>query len=198
MLQLHPILLASGSAIRQQMLRAVGLEFSVEPSGVDEEALTPILAHLPVPEQALALGRAKALAVSARQPQAYILAADQMCAQDGKIFGKPGSFEQAEAQLAQLVGRTHQQHCGAVIAHGGQVVWEMAAMATLTMHALSDAEIRAYIQADAPLASCGSYKFESIGRHLFAATEGDHDVIKGLPLVPMLAQLRALGVVRFA
>lgn len=194
----HPIILASGSAIRQQMLKGCGLEFSVEPSGVDEKALTPTLAHLPVPQQALALGRAKALAVSAKHPHAYVIGADQMCALEGTIFGKPGSYEKAEAQLMQLAGHTHQQHCGAVIAHDGQVIWELAASASLTLHPLSREEVRAYIAADAPLASCGAYKFEALGRRLFSAVEGDHDVIKGLPLVPLLAQLRALQVIALA
>lgn len=198
MIHHHPIILASGSAIRQQMLKGCGLEFSVEPSGVDEEALTPTLAHLPVPQQALGLGRAKALAVSARHPNAYVIGADQMCALGTTVYGKPGSYEKAEAQLLELAGNTHQQHCGAVLAHGGEIIWELAATASLSVHPLTREEVRAYIQADAPLASCGAYKFEELGRHLFSEVKGDHDVIKGLPMVPLLAALRAHGVIALA
>lgn len=66
------------------------------------------------------------------------------------------------------------------------------------MRALSQADIHAYVAADAPLSSCGAYKFEGLGRHLFAHVAGDHDVIQGLALVPLLAQLHALGVISLA
>jgi septum formation protein len=97
-----------------------------------------------------------------------------------------------------LSGKTHQQNCAVVLARGSEVVWEHVGIAKLTMRVLSPAEIKSYIAADAPLASCGSYKFEELGRHLFGAVEGDHDVVKGLALVPLLAQLHALGVIGLA
>lgn len=184
-----PIILASGSTIRQQMLKACGLTFSVEPSGVDEEALSAELKHGPVPAHTLALAKAKALAVAKNHPNAYVIGADQICCLGDKIFSKPGTFDAAEAQLAELQGRTHEQHVGCVIAHNGQIIWESATAASLTMRQLSANEIHAYIGADAPLSSCGSYKFESLGRHLFSKADGDHDVIKGLPLLPLLAAL---------
>ena len=193
-----PIILASGSAIRQQMLKGVGLHFSVAPSGVDEDALKATVNHLSVPEQALALARAKTLSVALGNPDAYTIGADQMCALDGYIFDKPGTHSKAEAQLAMLAGHTHTQHCGVVLARGEEVLWEMHASATLTMRPLSAHEIRAYVVADAPLASCGSYKFEGLGRNLFSHAEGDQDVIKGLPLLPLLVQLHLHGVIALA
>jgi septum formation protein len=193
----HPLILASGSRIRQQMLKSCGLTFSVEPSGVDEEALTPTLAHLAVPERALALAKAKALAVSQRHPKAYVIGADQMCHLNGQVFGKPGSFDKAESQLKKLSGHTHEQHCGCVIAHGGEIIWQSMSVARLSMRALTPAQIHAYVAVDAPLDSCGAYQFESLGRHLFSAVDGDHDVIKGLPLLSLLSELHARGVIGF-
>lgn len=190
-----PIILASGSTIRQQMLKACGLNFSVEPSGVDEEALSKTCKDMTVDEHALTLARAKALSVASAHPKAYVIGADQICCLEGEIFSKPGTFNAAEAQLAKLQGKTHQQHVGCVIAHGDTIVWETAATASLTMRALNKDEIHAYIGADAPLNSCGSYKFESLGRHLFSAAEGDHDVIKGLPLLALLAALHAQKII---
>jgi septum formation protein len=187
-----PLILASGSAIRQQMLKSVGLTFSVEPSGVDEEDLAARAAHLPVAQRTVMLARAKALTVSALHPDACVIGADQMCVLDDTVLNKPGSFDCAEAQLAQLSGKTHLQHCGTVIVRGSEVLWEHEASAQLTMRPLTPEEIHAYIGADAPLSSCGSYKFESLGRHLFSDVTGDHDVIKGLPLVPLLHKLHAL------
>lgn len=190
-----PIILASGSTIRQQMLRACGLTFSVAPSGVDEEALSATCNDLSIAEHALTLARAKALAVAASNPNAYVIGADQICCLGTTIFSKPGSYEKAEAQLTMLQGKTHQQQVGCVIAHQGKIVWERADAASLTMRPLGKQEIHAYVAADAPLSACGSYKFESLGRHLFSAVEGDHDVIKGLPLLPLLAELHALRVI---
>jgi len=186
-----PLILASGSTIRQQMLKAVGLQFSVEPSGVDEDKVKATIAHLSIPEQAIALAAAKVLHVSARYPDAFTIGADQLCVGAGTVWSKPGSYEAAEAQLAALSGITHQQHCGMALARGEEIIWTHAGVAHLTMRALTPAEIHAYVAADAPLSSCGAYKFESLGRHLFATVAGDHDVIQGLALVPLLAQLHA-------
>jgi septum formation protein len=193
-----PLILASGSTIRQQMLKAVGLKFSVVPSGVDEDALKKELAGKPMADIAMAVARAKTLFVSAQHPQAYTIGADQLCVLGDQVIDKPGSHSKAEEQLAMLSGKTHQQNCAVVLARGSEVVWEHVGIAKLTMQALTPSEIKSYIAADAPLASCGSYKFEELGRHLFTAVEGDHDVVKGLALVPLLAQLHALGVIGLA
>lgn len=195
MRQSAQLILASGSSIRQQMLKSVGLKFSVIPSGVEEDAIKAAMKDKPVPELALALARAKTLFVSKDHPDAYTIGADQICALGDKILSKPGSYERAEAQLAELSGKTHLQHCAITLAKGNQVLWEFHEAATLTVRDLTTAEIKAYVAADAPLQSCGAYKFEGLGRYLFSKVEGDHDVIQGLALVPLLARLHALGVV---
>jgi septum formation protein len=193
-----PIILASGSTIRQQMLKAAGLTFSVVPSGVEEDAIKTAMHDAPIAQLAAALASAKTLAVSTHHPEAYTIGADQICVADGKALSKPGSYDHAEAQLAQLAGRTHQQHCAMAMARGSTILWQYHDVAELTMRALSQADIHAYVAADAPLSSCGAYKFEGLGRHLFAHVAGDHDVIQGLALVPLLAQLHALGVISLA
>ncbi len=190
-----PLVLASGSSIRQSMLRGVGLTFSVVPSGVDEDILKRELASASVADRALALAKAKALNVSASRPDHLTIGADQMCSLDGTVIDKPGSYANAEAQLAMLAGRTHEQTSAIVITRGNTLVWSHVATARLTMRALTPAEISAYVAADAPLQSCGSYKLEALGRHLFAAIEGDNDTIQGLPLVPLLAELHRLNAI---
>jgi septum formation protein len=190
-----PLILASGSSIRQQMLKAVGLNFSVVPSGVDEDVLKTALHDAPISELARTLAREKTLSVSRQHPHAYTIGADQICVLEGRALSKPGTYERAETQLAALAGKSHQQHCAVTLARGDEVLWEYHDVATLTMRALSSAEIHAYVAADAPLAACGAYKFEGLGRHLFARVEGDHDVIQGLALVPLLAELHRSGVI---
>jgi septum formation protein len=191
-----PLILASGSSIRQQMLKALGLQFSVVPSGVEEDAIKAAMQGAAIPEIAAALAAAKTLSVSRQHPDAYTIGADQICVLEGKILSKPGTYARAEAQLAQLSGRTHQQHCAVVIARGDEILWQYHDVATLTLRTLTPAEIHAYVAADAPLSSCGAYKFEGLGRHLFARVEGDHDVIQGLALVPLLSMLHALGIIQ--
>ncbi len=190
-----PLVLASGSSIRQLMLKSVGLTFSVVPSGVEEDTIKAAMQGAPIPELAMALARAKALAVSIHHPGAITIGADQICVHRGAALSKPGSYDRAEAQLAMLSGGLHHQHCAMTLARGSEVIWEFHDVAELTMRALSTAEIHAYVAADAPLASCGAYKFEGLGRHLFHRVRGDHDVVQGLALVPLLAQLHALGAI---
>ncbi len=196
--QTSPLVLASGSSIRQQMLKSVGLTFSVVPSGVEEDAIKVAMKSAPIPELAAALATAKTLAVSQLEPDAYTLGADQICVLDGEALSKPGSYDRAEAQLAKLSGKTHEQHCAMTLAKGDSIIWQFHDVAQLTVRPLTPAEIHAYVAADAPLASCGAYKFEGLGRHLFARVVGDHDVIQGLALVPLLAQLQQLGVISLA
>lgn len=202
-----PIILASGSANRQQMLKQVGLTFSVALSGVDEDALKAgFAADMSPADKALALARAKALAVSAQHPDAYVIGGDQICAlaldplpHRGEelytIFDKPGDAPRAQAQLAALAGRTHQQFSAVVIVRNDRVVWEHCAVATLKMRALTAAQIHAYVAADAPLAAAGAYHFEALGRHLFSAVEGEAEVIQGLPVSALVQALHAHAIV---
>jgi septum formation protein len=178
------------------MLRSLQIEFSVHPSGFDEASLKQEIQHLPVAQQALRLAAEKALAVSRAQPQKLIIGGDQICELSGVIFNKPGSFDAAVAQLQALAGRSHTQHSAVVLAQNGQLIWQHNAQAQLTMRNLNSAEITAYVSADMPLQACGAYHFESLGKHLFAEIIGDHSVIQGMPLLPLLNELYRLGAVR--
>jgi septum formation protein len=180
------------------MLKAVGLTFSVVPSGVEEDKIKTQLQNATIAELAIGLARAKTLAVSTLHPNAYTIGADQLCVQGDRIFSKPGSYERAEAQLAELAGKNHEQHCGIVLAKGSEVLWTYHGAANLTVRPLTSTEIRAYVAADAPLASCGAYKFEGLGRHLFSHVEGDHDIVQGLALIPLLAELHARRIIALA
>jgi len=190
-----PLVLASGSSIRAQMLKAVGLQFSVVPSAVDETVLKKQMQGQPIAQQALTLAREKCVSVAKAYPDHLTLGADQICELEGQIFDKPITRQSAIDQLTQLSGRTHLQHSAVCLAKGEQVIWQSVAQAKLTMRSLSADEISAYIKEDQPLQSCGSYRLEGMGRHLFARIEGDHDVIKGLPLTEVLLKLYEYGAV---
>lgn len=183
------LVLASGSAIRAQMLKSAGLHFSVVPSGVDEVAVSAKLHGEPPEKHAEILAREKTLFVAKQYPNHITIGGDQICALDDTIYGKPGTAEKARAQLAEMAGKTHYQISGLCIAQGEEILFETVQQAALTLRPLSTSEIYAYIEADQPLKSCGSYKFEGQGKHLFADVQGDSSVIKGLPLVAVLAFL---------
>lgn len=192
-----PLILASGSRTRADMLRAAGIPIEVEPAVIDERGLEERLSGEAASAEAVALqlARAKALAVSATRPGRYVLGADQTLACGARRFHKPGSREEAKAHLAGLAGRTHSLHAGFALVRDGVVVTEACERADLTMHVLSDDFLDAYLDAAGPAveASVGAYQIEGLGAQLFESVDGAHSTILGLPLSPLLAVLRAEG-----
>ncbi len=189
--------LASNSATRRLMLENAGIAVDVEPAALDERALEEqFLESGGSPfELAAELARAKALEVSARRPRALCFGADQTLLLDGSLFHKPDDVDAAEQSLSKLAGRTHVLTSAICVACGGALLFEGAQSARLTMRALDEHAIRRYLAIAGPavLSSVGAYQVEGIGVQLFEAIEGDHFAILGLPLLPLLAWLRANG-----
>ncbi len=189
-----PLVLASGSAIRAQILKACAVQFSVAPSNVDEDDVKHSFDTKTHGLEALALelAKAKTLNVSTGYPDHLTIGADQLCVLGEQIFDKPASIANAIQQLQQLSGKTHQQISAVCLARGEEIIWQHVGIAKLTMRELSPIEIENYIRADEPLKSCGSYKYESLGKHLFKQVSGNDDVIKGLPLQALIAELHKI------
>lgn len=183
------LVLASRSPVRRAMLQEAGLEVVVVASDFDEEAHKPQLRHLPASKQALALARGKASSVSAAQPHAYVIGADQLCICDGQVFDKPGSLGQAKAHLRALQGRCHSQYSAACIYYNQRCLWEGVEPVQLTMRPLDEHAIDVYVTRDRPLDACGGYRYEAHGHSLFAHVEGTAEAIQGLPLQPLLQAL---------
>ena len=190
------MILASKSVARRAMLKGAGVAFSAQVADVDEDAVKAT--HDPADAAGLAveLARVKALAVSRHDPEAWVLGADQTLAFDGGLVSKAGSMDEARARLGAMRGRSHQLHSGAAMACNGQVVWSGVDTATMRMRDFSDAFLDAYLAAEgeALLGSVGSYRLEGMGSQLFEAVEGDYFTVLGLPLWPVLAELRRAGV----
>ena len=189
------LILASKSAARRAILTGAGVPFDVHVAGIDEDALkTP---GVDARQLAVDLAEAKALAVSALYPEALILGADQTLAFDGGLISKAPSLEAARARLADMRGKAHQLHSGAALAKGGQILWSGADTVQMRMRDYSDAFLDAYIAAegDELLHCVGSYRLEGMGSQLFEAVEGDYFTVLGLPLWPVLEQLRLAGVI---
>ncbi|AWN53811.1 Maf family nucleotide pyrophosphatase [Methylobacterium sp. 17Sr1-1] len=195
----EPLLLASTSPTRRMLLGSAGLTVETRAPGVDERAVEAEAAGLSPQNLAERLAAAKAGAVAARAPDRVVIGADQVLDLDGTVFHKPADRAGAAAHLARLQGRTHALHSAVALAVGGAVADRFVVTARLTMRPLDEAGIAAYLDAAGPAVtgSVGAYQLEGVGIHLFDRIEGDHSTILGLPLLPLLARLRARGLLAF-
>ncbi|MEP2703608.1 MAG: Maf-like protein [Roseibium sp.] len=194
-----PLVLASGSRIRAELLKNAGLEIDVDPASVDERAVEePLLEAGFSPEDiASVLAEAKANDVSERRPDDLVIGADQILAFEGERRTKPDDMEAARRQLLQFSGKTHELLSAVVISRNGEAIWRHVSTARLTMRDLSPEYVGHYLAAagEDVLSSVGAYQLENIGIQLFEKIEGDYFTILGLPMLPLLGQLRALGVI---
>lgn len=192
-----PLLLASGSATRRDMLLAAGVPVETAPPQIDERAVEAPLRENGAPPSAVAaaLACAKALSASRSRPDRLVLGADQTLSCAGRSFHKSADAAAAAAQIAALAGRRHELHSAFVLARDGAVIAEGGRSAILTMRGLSPDWIAAYVEAAGPAirGSVGAYQIEGLGAQLFEAIEGDHFTILGLPLLAVLAALREQG-----
>jgi septum formation protein len=190
------LVLASKSAARRAVLENAGVTFEVRVAGVDEEAIKAASGDLDAAALAVRLAEAKALAVSRDDETAWVLGSDQTLAFDGGLVSKARSLEAARERLKAMRGRTHQLHSGAALAVKGEIVWSGVDTVEMRMRDFSDAFLDAYLAAEGEaLLSCvGSYRLEGLGSQLFEAVEGDYFTVLGLPLWPVLAELRRAGV----
>ena len=192
------LVLASKSAARRSMLADAGVVFSVQVAEVDEDAVKAV--HDPADAAGLAveLARVKALAVSRHDGDAWVLGADQTLGFDGGLVSKAASLDDARARLAAMRGKVHQLHSGAALARNGQIVWSGVDTATMRVRDFSDTFLDAYLAAEGEqLLHCvGAYRLEGMGSQLFEAVEGDFFTVLGLPLWPVLAELRRAGVLK--
>ena len=190
-----PLVLASGSVVRRQLLEAAGIPVEVRPASLDERAVEASAPSDNPSAVAALLARAKALRVASDVPGRLVVGADQTLALGTRRFDKPADRAAERAQLQALAGRTHELHAAVAVARNEGVLFEHVAVARLTMRALSDPVLDRYLDAAGAkvTASVGGYQLETLGVHLFERIEGDHFTILGLPLLPLLAYLRAEG-----
>ena len=185
-------ILASSSEIRKKILSDQGFDFIVQKSEVDEEILKENYKNLPFEKRAIKLALAKAKEVSEAYYDKYVLGADQMCVYKNNILNKPGNRENAVNSLKLLAGDTHYQYSGIALCLNGESLWSFCDTAILTMKALSEDEIKSYVDKDEPYQCAGSYKYESHGSKLFSDIKGSPFTIQGLALTPLLKALEDL------
>jgi septum formation protein len=192
-----PLILASQSAARRDLLEGAGLVFLAEAARVDEAALKEgaQAEGLTAADAALLLADAKAARIARRRPEALVLGADQLLVCEDVWFDKPDGMEGARERLRRLRGRTHELVTATVAWQGERRLWHHLTTPRMTMRDFSDAVLEAYLAAEgeALLGSVGAYRFEGPGVQLFAWAEGEQAAILGLPLLPLLGWLRDFG-----
>ena len=191
------LLLASKSEARRRMLEAAGVAFEPAEAELDEEEAKAglIAAGFEPRDLAEMLAEMKARSVAA-PPGALVLGADQVLERDdGAMLSKPGSRDEALAQLRALSGRVHCLHSAAVLIEDGERVWGRTETVALSMRPLGENFLRDYLDREYEKVrwNVGGYRIEGPGVQLFDKIEGSHFAILGLPLLPLLAFLRERG-----
>ena len=187
-----PLILASTSRYRQELLSRLRLPFEVLSPEVDETALpgeTPATLA-----QRLAL--AKAWAVAKKRPEAVVIGSDQVADLDGQPLGKPGTHDRAVQQLRRLRGHRVLFHTAVAVVRAG-TGFEKAALnsVAVSFRALEDDEIEFYLRTEQPYDCAGSAKCETLGISLLSAIESDDPTaLVGLPLIRTSELLRQAGI----
>ena len=190
-----PLVLASGSSIRRQMLENTGLVFDVEPSSIDEDAVKAALLRDPnmqAGDLAVLLAEAKATDVSNRHRGKVIIGADQVLSFNGALLSKSPNIAKVRRQLLDMAGKTHCLISASVLVRDGIILWRRADTVYVTMRKLSPAFVGAYLAeaGEDVLKSVGGYQLEGLGAQLLERIEGDYFTVLGLPLLPLLDALR--------
>lgn len=186
---IEPIVLASSSPRRQQLLEMLRIPFRVIAPDVDEHVLP---AERP-DHYVRRLARAKAEAVAARAGGgALILAADTTVVLDGEIFGKPESPADAVAMLTRLQGRTHEVMTGVAVRRDGDVAQALD-ISRVTFRSMDQAGLESYVATGEPLDKAGAYAIQGVGALLIARVEGDVYGVMGLPLGLVVDLLARFG-----
>ena len=186
-----PIVLASASPRRQELLKSAGVEFVVKPANIPE------LRHKGEASQAFAerMAREKARAVWAGTKDEFVLGADTIVVVDDLVLGKPGDELDAERMLRLLSGRKHRVITG-VCLKGSAVEDVRSETTAVHFSALSDHDIRSYIATGEPMDKAGAYAIQGLASRWISKIEGDYSNVVGLPValvLQMLREHRAIG-----
>ena len=192
------IILASGSAIRKQILDGAGLNYEVIVKPVDEAAIkdSMLAENSRLQDVADALAEAKALRVS-RQTDGFVIGADQIMVMNNQLFDKPKDLGEARERLLSMRGKRHELIGAVVVCENGRPVWRHLSKTKLWVREFSNEFLDWYIEqeGEALMKSVGAYRFEGPGAQLFEKVEGGFFAILGLDLLPVLDYLRVRGVI---
>ena len=191
------IVLASGSAIRTQLLTQAAVPHEVIVGRIDEEMVKEAMVGEQATPRDIAdtLAEMKARKVSDKHPGALVLGYDQVLDHKGHLLSKPETDEEALAQLKSLRGDRHSLLSAAVICEDGKPIWRHVGQVRLRMRAVSDAYLEDYVARNwnSIQHAVGAYKLEEEGVRLFSGIEGDYFNVLGMPLIEILNYLSLRG-----
>lgn len=192
------LVLASKSISRRQILENAGVPFDWVDADVDEDEIKQqgLADHLSPDDIALKLAHAKAERVFDKNRDALVLGCDQILVCDGEIYDKPVDVNQAREHLLRFRGRPHRLISAMTLLQLNTEPWRFCDHATLTVRDISDDFLDEYLktEGDSILSSVGAYRLEGRGIQLFDDIVGNYFTILGLPLLPLLSELRRCGV----
>lgn len=184
------LILASASPRRKALMAAAGYRFEIIESGIDEG----LAAGEPGNDYARRIACQKALAVSARVPDALVLAADTIVVCDHEILVKPSDESDACRMLASLSGRTHIVITAYALASASAILAVKPVTSEVSFHSLSNDQIRQYVATGEPLDKAGAYGIQGRGADLIAKIVGARDNVMGLPMREVIETLAHFGV----
>ena len=186
---MQPLILASRSPRRQELLKQVKIPFDVIPSEVDE-AQYPMKSG---PEEYVeTLARAKASHVLEKHPDRTVLGSDTVVVTDGEILGKPKDSQDARRMLRQLSGKVHTVLSGvAIVSEDGETVFH--GRADVRFFPLTDEDIQTYIDSGEPFDKAGAYGIQGFGAMLVEEIRGDYFTIVGMPVAQVVRALRSFS-----
>ena len=191
-----PIILASTSKIRKKILEEVALNFKVIAPTFDEDKEKKKL-KFPPKKLAIFLAQQKALSISEKFRDAYVIGSDQVCEFEEKEISKSKNAAEAIKQLTKFNGKIHFQNNAVVVALNGKIIFKNFSRVKLQMRKISAAEIKNYVETDQSWNCAGSYKYEGLGKHLFAKISGDYYSVLGLAIQPLLNFLHQKKIIKF-
>ena len=186
-----PLILASSSKIRRQMLDSAGVAYQAAKPAVDEEELKAGLSD------ASGIARRLAEAKAASVLGDWVIGSDSVVSVDRRLFSKPRDRAEAAEHLRFFSGKAMQLTSAVALARGGALDWSHVDTATLRVRELSSAFIDSYLDAEWPeVGYCvGVFRLEGRGVQLFDSIHGSYFTILGMPLIPLLGALRERGLI---
>lgn len=195
-LDMHePLVLASASPRRQELLGLVGISFEVLPSQIEE---TPLHQEEPA-SHVLRLAEEKARFVARQRPRSWVLGADTIVVIEGTILGKPAGEDEAQEMLRRLSGRTHTVFTGfCLLNEEKRTAMSRAVTSLVRFCQLADDEIAWYLQTPEPYDKAGAYAVQGKGAFFIREIHGSYTNVMGLPLCEVVDALKTLGIIAFA
>jgi len=185
---LVPVVLASQSPRRRDLLTLVGIAHEVRPANIDESYLAGEAPRA----HAERLARGKAAAISA--PDAVTIGSDTIVVIDGEVLGKPRDETDAARMLSRLSGRSHTVVTAVAASWAGRMLSDVEEVA-VTFRSLSADDIAAYIATREPMDKAGAYGIQGFGATIVERVDGDYFAVMGLPLNRLARLLESLGLV---